>query len=205
LIQTIVPTRPFGLAVYYSVAAERQVEAELPAKRGVQFYYVPEVLMKFKDHGGVANYYVSDAGLAEMTPTSPSKPAAWVILDRPNLIPPAERQKLESIAPIITSLAEAQNFAQAPLQFSTAQLTGDGFYDQEDRLIVLATNLTATDINHATLSLRGVADGQYLATDLFSQEQFNFTVADRVAAVPIAVTRWDTRVLAITLVAPAKP
>jgi hypothetical protein len=196
LIQTIVPTRPFGFALYYSTAVERKVEAGV-AQNGNDSpnssYFHPQKLLDFKLGGGVVNYYVSDAGLANLKPEC--RPAAWLVLDRADLLQSEERGQLTEIAPILTSLDEARHFPNAPLAFSDG-LTGTGFYDQDNRLIVTASNGSAADIN-GTMSLNGLADGPYVCEDLFTHEKTPFTIASGAASMPLTVTRWDTRALAI--------
>jgi hypothetical protein len=200
VMRDIVPTRPFGFAVYYSTDVERKVEADVPTKGWYSAYYNPDLLGNFKSGGGLVNYYVSDAALDQLKPNA--KPAAWILLEKASLLSATERSKLEAVAPILTSLTEAKNFAIAPLKFSTTNLSGDGFYDQNDRLIILATNLTDQYLDAATTSmtLRGLPLGQYLATDLFSNGQFNFSVTDASVTISFDVTRWDTRAFAITSV-----
>ena len=44
-------------------------------------------------------------------------------------VPAAELTRLKTVAPVLTSLAAAKAFANAPLTYS-AGLTGIGFYDQ---------------------------------------------------------------------------
>jgi hypothetical protein len=188
-----VPTRPFGYAVYYSTDIERRVEATVPANGGNGAYMTPQVLMDFKDGGGVVNYYVSDAALDHLKPDA--RPAAWLVLDRADRMSADERRKLTRIAPVLTSLDAARNFPNAPLAFSGG-LTGSGFYDQNGRLIVTATNRQATDCA-GSLILNGLPDGHYTATDLFAKQTFSFDVSRRHASVPITVTRWDTRAFAI--------
>jgi len=194
LIQTIVPTRPFGFAVYYSTDTERQLEANAPTTNGGSAYMQPTILMNFKNDGGVVNYYVSDAGLPHLQPDA--KPGAWLVLDHPELMSASELAKLNKIAPVLTSLAQARRFSNAPLAFTNG-LTGSAFYDQKSRLIVTASNTQATG-QDGTITLRGLTDNTYTATDLFTQEKTTFTVSGHKAAMPMHITRWDTRVFAIT-------
>ena len=194
LIQTIVPVRPFGFAVYYSTEVERRMETKAPANGGNGAYMPPEILMNFKNDGGVVNYYVSDAALPRLN--AAARPAAWLVLDRPDLMPASELRKLKQIAPVLTSLDEARNFQGAPLAFSRG-LTGSGFYDQDGRLIITASNGQSAELD-GSMTLNGLSDGRYTATDLFSREKLSFAVAGRRVSVPIRVTRWDTRVFAIT-------
>jgi hypothetical protein len=154
--------------------------------------------VNFKNGGGVASYYVSDAGLSKLRPES--RPAAWIILDRPELISVTERKQLESVAPILTSLEAARNFPNAPLSFS-AGLTGDGFYDQNNRLIVTVSNPNPAgiEIDDGLMNLKGLSAGDYVAIEQFSQAQTRFTVnSSGSASIPLKVPRWDTLVFAIT-------
>jgi hypothetical protein len=192
LVRTIVPTRPFGYAVYYSMAGERTVEANVPANGGTNETYMnPNRLLAFKNGGGPVGYYVSNAGIAALKPAA--RPAAWVILD--NRVPANELQKLRSIAPVLTSLAAAKSYASAPLAYS-AGLSGMGFYDQINRLIVTVSNPGAQGLN-GTVTLKTLPAGQYAATDLYTKGVIHFTVTAGKGVLSFPITRWDTRVFAI--------
>ena len=192
LIRTVVPTKPFGFALYYSTAAERQVEATIPASGDLNATYMnPDILMNFKNGGGAVNYYVATAGLASLQ--AASKPAAWLVLD--GTVPAAELNQLKAIAPVLTSLNAAKSFANAPLAYS-AGLTGIGFYDQNNRLIVTVTNQGAGTVS-GKITLKTLAAGTYAATDLFTNATTRFTVASSGGSLPAAVTRWDTRAFSI--------
>lgn len=189
LVQSIYPVAPFGLAVYYSTAAEQILEA-----RNDVTYYDPQDLFNFKNAGVPVGYYVSDAALPKLT--NAAKPSAWFIADRAQLIPAVEMLKLKEIAPIVTSLAQVQALPNAPLAF-TGGMTGTGFYDQNGRLIITATNLANNPVS-GFLKLKTLVDGAYSMLDLFTNASSSFTVLNGAASVPITVTRWDTRALAIT-------
>jgi hypothetical protein len=192
LIHGIVPTRPFGYALYYSMAAERNVEAEVPAKGGTNGTYMnPNRLLAFKDAGGPVGYYVSNAGLPALKPAA--RPAAWLVLD--NRVPKDELEKLRRVAPVLTSVAEAKRFARAPLVYSE-HLSGMGFYDQDDRLIVTVSNLINQGLN-GSVALRDLRAGNYTATDLVMGAVVHFTVANGKGVMQFPITRWDTRVFAI--------
>jgi hypothetical protein len=105
-------------------------------------------------------------------------------------------QSLQAIAPVLTTLQQAQQFAEAPLSYS-AGLTGIGFYDQNKRLIITATNPSTATIN-GTIKLTRLANGAYTMLDLFANQSTGFTVTSGQATVPVSVTRWDTRAFAIT-------
>jgi len=192
LIQTVVPTAPFGFALYYSNAAERAQETVVPTRKNLNGSYMnPEILLGFKNGGGAVNYYVGTAALANLQSTS--KPAAWLVLD--GTLPAAELSQLQSIAPVLTSLAAAKSFANAPLSYSTG-LTGIGFYDQNDRLIVTVTNSSASALG-GNVTLRTLPVGNYTATDLIAGTTIKFTIGATGGALPVNVARWDTQVLAI--------
>jgi hypothetical protein len=195
VIQGIVPTRPFGFALYYSNAAEQQVEATVPASGDLNATYMnPGILMNFKNGGGAVNYYVATAGLGSLQ--AASKPAAWLVLD--GTVPAAELNQLKAIAPVLTSLSAAKSFANAPLAYS-AGLTGTGFYDQNSRLIVTVTN-QGTGRIIGKVTLKTLAAGAYMATDLFTGGTIRFTVAGGIGIMPVAVARWDTRAFSIVRV-----
>ncbi|HEX4504197.1 MAG TPA: hypothetical protein VH722_00595 [Alphaproteobacteria bacterium] len=192
LIRTVVPTKPFGFALYYSNAAERAKEAKVPVSGDLNASYMnPDILMHFKNGGGAVNYYVATAGLAKLKPAS--KPAAWLVLDAG--VPAAELNKLKAIAPVLTSLGAAKSFAKAPLAYSDG-LAGIGFYDQHNRLIVTATNQGSGTVN-GKITLKTLPAGAYTATDLIAGGAIKFTVGANGGALPLSVTRWDTRAFAI--------
>ena len=192
LIRTVVPSKPFGFALYYSNAAERVKEARVPVSGDLNASYMnPEILMHFKNGGGAVNYYVATAGLANLQ--AASKPAAWLVLDTG--VPAAELAKLRTIAPVLTSLAAARTFANAPLSYS-AGLTGIGFFDQRNRLIVTATNQGPGAIN-GNITLKSLPAGNYTATDLIAGGAITFTVGANGGVLPLTVGRWDTRAFAI--------
>ncbi len=194
LISSIVPTRPFGFAVYYSTTAERAVEQRVVANASAQSYYNPAELLTIKNAGVPVDYFVSDAGLSYLT--AAAKPAAWVVLEHPELIPAAEMSALKWVAPVLTSVAQVRSFSNAPLSFS-AGLTGTGFYDQNNRLIVTVTNPASTSVS-GTVTLNGLADGTYTALDLFGGGTCQLTVVSGRVSAPITVQRWDTQAFAIS-------
>jgi len=192
LIRTIVPTKPFGFALYYSTAAERAMEASVPRSGDLNATYMnPDILMNFKNGGGAVNYYVATAGLAKLQVTS--KPAAWLVLD--GTLPAAEMASLKAVAPVLTSLAAAKAYPNAPLTYS-AGLTGTGFYDQSNRLIVTATNQGTATVS-GNITLKTLPVGAYTATDLFTGAKIPFVVTSAGGTLPLTAARWDTRAFAI--------
>ena len=186
LMTSIVPTAPFGMAVYYSTNAERTREQQIATGNPyVEAYYDPSLLYALKNEGVPVNYFVSDAALSSLKASA--KPAAWIILEHPELISSTEMQKLTSIAPVLTTTGAVEAF-QAPLQFSGG-LTGAAFYDENDRLIV-----TATDPSAATASgfatLRGLENGTYTVQNLATNTTFQVTVKAKTVSVPLSVARW---------------
>jgi hypothetical protein len=192
LIQTVVPTRPFGFAIYYSMTAERLAEAGVPAAGTNATYMHPDKLLAFKQGGGVVGYYVSNAGLPTLQPSA--RPAAWILLDQG--VPTNEIAQLQQVAPVLTSLNAALTFPNAPLSFSPG-LTGMGFYDQNNRLIITVTNPASYGLNGG-ITLNTLASGNYVATDLFTNAQIRFPVVNGRTQFPVTLTRWDTRAFAIT-------
>jgi hypothetical protein len=194
LITTIYPTAPFGMAVYYSVAAERALEPQVATGNYGAAYYNPTELMNFKNAGVAVDYFVSDAALPVIQPQA--RPAAWVVLENPQLIPTAEMQALQAIAPVLTSVQQVQAFAEAPLAYSSG-LTGLGFYDQNKRLIITATNPSTSTV-YGSITLQGLANGTYTMLDLFANTPTTITVTSGKAVIPVTVARWDTMAFAIT-------
>jgi hypothetical protein len=192
LIHRIIPARPFGYALYYSMSAERDVEATVPENGGSNATYMnPNRLLAFKNEGGPVGYYVSNAGLPALKPAA--RPAAWLVLD--DRVPRDELEKLRRIAPVLRSVEEAKRFADAPLVYSD-HLSGMGFYDQDDRLIVTVSNLIDQGRN-GSVRLKGLPAGSYTATDLVMGAVVKFMVAGGKGIMQFPITRWDTRVFAI--------
>jgi hypothetical protein len=197
LIQSIVPTRPFGPALYYSTAVERAQETAIThGGYPLQAYLDPNHLVAFKQGGGVVGYYVSDAALPTLKPGSDAAPSAWIVLDAGNDLPPTEAAALTAIAPIVTALPDALALPDAPLSFSTPSLTGTGFYDQRNRIIVTATNPGDTAVD-GVMRLTRLGDGPHNLLDLFAGTTTQFTAKNGAASIPLAVQRWDTRAFAI--------
>jgi hypothetical protein len=168
------------------------MEAGVPASGDLNATYMnPDILMNFKNGGGAVNYYIATAGLAKLQ--AASKPAAWLVLD--GTLPATEMNSLKAIAPVLTSLSAAKNYANAPLAYS-AGLTGTGFYDQNSRLIVTATNQGAATLS-GKITLKTLPAGAYVATDLFTGATIKFTVTIASGAMPVTIARWDTRAFSI--------
>jgi hypothetical protein len=195
LIQSIYPTAPFGFGIYYSVAAERAVETNLGGSPW-SGYYQPAELLALKQAGIPVNYFVSDAAIKSLT--TAAYPTAWIIMDNAGLIPAAEMALLNKTSNnrVFTSLQQAQAFATAPLSFTNG-LTGTGFYDQNQRLIVTATNISANSVS-GLIQLQGLAAGAYTLLDLFTNQTSTFSVAHGAGNVAVTIGRWDTRAFAIT-------
>jgi hypothetical protein len=194
LIQTITPTRPFGFALYYSTAVERAIEPGVPAT--LNAYLSPNDLLAFRQTVPL-NYYVSDASLPALR--RDFWPAAWVVLDAGGLLPPAELASLSAIAPVFTAAAQAQAYANAPLSF-TGGLTGTGFIDQKQRIIITVTN-PSTAANAGTINgsivLKGLANGNYVMTNLYTNTTTEIDVSSGTATIPVSVARWDTMAFAL--------
>ena len=202
LIQTIVPTRPFGPALYYSVAVERAIEArEGPAAgpgHSVVTYLPQAELQALLDAHGLG-YYVSDAALGQIHKGDAAAPSAWIVPGdgAVALLPPAERQALDAVAPIVGSAADLPD---EPLA-TPAGMTGFGFYDQHDRLILVLSNPgTAPDALpvSGTVRLSGLVPASYQVTELFTGTASPLTV-DRTgsATLQVALARWDTQAFAL--------
>lgn len=189
LIQTIIPTKPCGPAIYYSTACEAVAELTA-AKSGYigDCYMTPDKLVAYKNAGGSASYYVSDAAIPALTVAA--RPSAWVILD--GSLSAAETATLTKAAPGAPILTGNATSPKLPVVFPTG-LTGTAFYDQTGRLIVTVTNLTSATIT-GNVTVRPMAGSKWTATYLFA----NTSKGGSGNALSVTVTRWDT--LAIALV-----
>jgi hypothetical protein len=203
LIQTIVPTRPFGAAIYYSTAVERAREQQQGnangAGAGMNYYLAPPVLQGFVDGGGGVGYYVSDAALPKIVQNTDNAPSAWIVLDAQGEMPQSELAALTAIAPVVTTPAALAATPNQPLVFNGG-LTGFGFIDQAKQLILVVTN-PSTQPGAAAVSgsvaLSGLPNGTYTVTDLFSNATTSLIVAAGKATMPVTEARWDTNVFQI--------
>lgn len=197
LITSIRPVAPFGFAVYYSGAAERAVEQAAAAQNPyAQAYYNPDELLTLKNAGVPVNYFVSDAALGHLTAVA--KPAAWIVLEHPELIPAAEMRSLLAVAPVLTTARQVLAYAKAPLSF-TGGLTGTAFIDQNQRLIVTVSN-PASGIVSGFVRIQGVPSGTYVMTNLFTGQTSHVVSTSGMVVQPISVSRWDTQAYAVTRV-----
>ncbi|PGH55833.1 hypothetical protein CRT60_21485 [Azospirillum palustre] len=210
MLRDIVPTRPFGPALYYSANAEKAMNALEPAGNSIGNAYLGELLepiTKLHDAGVPFGYYVSDAALSSMTKAS--APSAFIIpqatYEGHTLFSDAEIAALKAKAPVLIG-DEALNYHH-PLSFTDkdpdAQITGYGFYDQKDRLIVVASdrvdfNDTAARKAVATHVELQLANGHYTVQDLMHNTTQGFDVVNGVGGFDTTISRWDTGVYAIT-------
>lgn len=210
MLRDIVPTRPFGPALYYSANAEKAMNALEPAGNSIGNAYLGELLepiTKLHDAGVTFGYYVSDAALPSMTKAS--APSAFIIpqatYEGHALFSDAEIAALKAKAPVLIG-DEALNYHH-PLTFTDkdpdAQITGYGFYDQKDRLIVVASdrvdfNDTAARKAVATHVELQLANGHYTVQDLIHNTTQGFDVVNGTGGFDTSIARWDTGVYAIT-------
>jgi len=115
-----------------------------------------------------------------------------------------EYERLTKIAPVVLG-ENAVGDERNPLRFSGGNngITGFGFYDQTNRLIVVVSdaivkgesnnNLPATT---ADILIR-LPDGNYIAQELFSSAVIEFNVSSGEGQFKTDLARWDTKVFAI--------
>lgn len=203
-IRNVVPTRPFGYALYYSTNIERQVEAYLGQSGGHESnaYLNPDRIVDWKNTQRVPfDYFVSDAGLPSLKPEA--APAAWIVIDRKHpstgadMLPADELAALSKIAPVLSSPSEVASLANKPISYSSGA-NGISFYDQNNRLVFTATNLNSST-NSVTVTFSRLPAGAHGVKDLITGESFALDIASNgTGSIVIPVTRWDTRALAIT-------
>jgi hypothetical protein len=195
LIQTINPVRPFGFALYYSVAVERAIEPTVPTTLNAYLSLADLLTLR---QAVPLNYFVSDVSLPNLATSA--APAGWIVIDAGNKLPPTELAMLTKIAPVFTSAEQALAYPNAPLSF-TGGLTGTSFIDQHGRIIVTATN-PSTAANAGTINgsmtLRGLPDGKATMTDLYANTTTPLTISGGTVTIPLSVTRWDTLAFAIS-------
>jgi hypothetical protein len=204
LIQTVVPARAFGPAVYYSTAVERAREQQQGSLQGVgkevSSYLAPEILQGYVDGGGGVGYYVSDAALSAIAQAKQNAPSAWIVLDDQGQMPAAERSRLAALAPVVSTPAALAALPNQPVLFSGG-LTGFAFYDQNQRLIVVVSNPgtqpTAGAVS-GTVTLTGLGGSSYAVTDLFSNTATTLAVSGGRASLAVTAARWDTLAYVLT-------
>ena len=207
MYNSLYPAKAFGPAIYYSETLQRLCE-----KKG--YMYLQEFnqeIYGFRENGVACNYYVSDRGVKNMK--DGAKPAYWIIPVRSGItvndLSAEEKAALEAIAPIIPhTQAVAYGKENNPLQFEGGnyRITGYGFYDNHDRLIVSVSDqirrgetnneLPATE---AKITIKLEKNGRYHATELFTNEVINFDVKIGVGVINAELDRWDTKVFTIEL------
>ena len=211
LLQEVNPTKPFGPALYYSVSIERKVEEEANTANTIVNGYLGEHLTpatNLNENGVPLAYFASDAIIDNSHQVA--APSAWIIPDRVEELPVEERNRLAAVAPVLSG-SEALDH-QHPIRFSTSAsgrtVVGYAFYDQDGRLIVVVgdrikfgeSNNSLPGITASIeIDLPGVADGQYTAQDLQSDQSVNYTITNGEATLNVPLDRWDTRVLALEL------
>ncbi len=204
LIQTVVPTRPFGPALYYSTTVERAVEQQGGAAYGAgsspPVYVAQADLQSYIDGGGPLGYYVSDAALPLIRKGAPNAPSAWVVIGGAAVLPAAEQQALTAVAPIVSSPAAYDALSGQSL-ILPAGMAGFGFYDQSGRLILVVSNPgTAPGAGSVSgvVQLPSWGSARAEVTDLFKVTSSRVIPAASALSIPVSVARWDTTVLAIT-------
>ncbi len=214
LIHGITPARPFGAALYYSVAIERGMEAASAASAAPgaapTTYLMPPVLQKFLDGGGTVGYYVADAALPALR--RENAPSAWVILGPNSLLPQAERKALLSVAPIVTTAAELAALPGQPFKLS-AGLAGFAFISATGELVVVVSNPSSAADAHdisGTVRISQSAPGSYRITDMQSGARVIAEPSRGELTWPIKISRWDTKIFTVGRTAsatfqPAKP
>ena len=211
LLQEVNPTKPFGPALYYSASIERKVEEEVGTGNTIVNGYLGEELhpaTNITENGVPVAYFASDAIINNLNKIN--APSAWIIPDRIEELPTEERHRLATVAPVLSG-SEAINY-QHPIRFSTSTsgrtVVGYAFYDQDERLIVVVgdrikfgeSNNSLPGITaRIEIDLPGVADGQYTAENLQSDQSVSYSITNGKATLNIPIDRWDTRVLALGL------
>lgn len=211
LLRDIDPTKPFGPAIYYSESIESAVEKNAGADSNpIGSSYLGQHLKPItdiKESGVPFNYYVSDAALENIG--KDFNPTAWIVPERSlngkDLLPEDEQKLLEEIAPVLSEEQAKQK--EHPLSFTNSQnrtITGFGFYDQNDRLIVVAsdqikfgeTNSKLGSVK-TTVNLK-LSDGNYTAQNLLTGKEIDFKATSGSGKFETDIERWDTQVFAIT-------
>jgi hypothetical protein len=204
VIRSTVPARPFGPALYYSVAVERAFEQAAARKTGTRdadiATYLPAAeLQGLIDGGAPVGYYVSDAAL--MAIAKNAAPSAWIVPDAGGSLPAAEQSALQTIAPVVTSADALAALPDQPLKFSKG-LAGFGFHDAGGRLILVVSNPSTQPDAEAIsgtiqLAKLDAADGVHQLRNLLTGSSQPVTVSGHGATVPVDVARWETVVFSL--------
>ena len=207
VLRSTVPARPFGPALYYSVAVERAVEQAAAKKVGTRDEeiptYLPAVdLRELIDGGAPVGYYVSDAALDAVGKNGAhNAPSAWIVPDADGLLPPAEQSALQAVAPVATSAEALAALPDQPLKLPNG-LSGFGFYDAGGALILVIGNPdTRPDAKSVSgtveLAKLEIADGIHQLRNTLTGTSQQIAVSGHSAAFPVDVPRWDTIVLSL--------
>ncbi len=203
-----IPRHPFGPALYYSASIQREYERPAPAglERGYTNYSVrymlqdalgdPAVRADFGTGQGLnVGYWVSDAVDPAKLPAA-NRPSAWLVF-KANLLPAAERTKLEAVAPVIdpgTNMAAA--LAAGPVRAKGAGLSCLAFVDQNGAVVVLVSNCRATATT-GSLDFTQVGNGTFACNGLLGTPNAALTIAANKGSLPLTVAARDTLVFEI--------
>ncbi len=185
-----IPRRPFGPGFYYSEAMVRSFE------RDDTCWQLNLQAANALEHVG-CGYYATDAALDALQPKN--APVCWIVLS-PERLPAVERAKLEAFAPVVTP----EQAGQLTPTRTSANGNAWGFIDQEDRLVVLVSNLVRGE-SAVQLDLAGLVDGTYTPTDaLTGATVATVTVSGGRGRLIVNVADYDTRALVFPATAVAK-
>jgi hypothetical protein len=199
LLLKYIPRKPFGPALYYSVAIERQFEKG-HGKYSNSWYMCFEKFLRELSpiqhatrqgslRGAFSGFYVSDASIDHLKPAD--YPAAWIVYDSDSL-PDDERIKLEAIAPIIDpdkslSNAAKQLFPLCPVyieQDTSECLNGLAFVDQNKSVIILVSNSKEKDAK-GTLVFQHVSNGTFNCKGIIGLPDTALTITDSTGSIQI--------------------
>lgn len=187
LIRSIKPSRPFGPAVYYSVAVERTFER--PGKWGG--WNILDKVSALRRRNAVG-YFVSDVALDNLSPRN--RPSGWFVFDRDSMSS-AEHIRLEACAPLLDN---NETTPAGPIACDDSTM-GFGFFDQDDRLVFTVSNIKSSPAQrNCAVLFTGVADGQYRAVDLEdTSKAYPFRIHNQTGSLSVPIERWDTGIFAV--------
>lgn len=222
VLNSVIPTRPFGAAVYYSDLIERAMETTGAIAAGVSVNGVGGTYMQFADlqtfldgsaafaGGAAAGYYVSDAALPTVSVAAGNAPFAWVVVDPQALLTGGERTALGAACGGCTVVDAVSGAAAATALHALSGLplacSGGiacyGFYDQNGRLIIVASNPSTAAAAGAvagniSLASTGLSNGSHTATNLETNGTQAVTFSGGAATIAETIQPWDTVVLAV--------
>jgi hypothetical protein len=195
LIYAHIPRKPWGPAIYYSVAIERTFDVS-----GNDWYRIAWAIPTFREDQSLpSGYFASDWSLDHLQPHA--YPTCWLVYEAQHL-PALERAKLEAIAPVVGTTADALQYS--PLRFEGDGIGGFGFIDQNDSKIILVSNASKQAVS-GRMHLKGLPDGQHTLHGKLGTPTLEVVMASGVGSVDLNLPAGESWVFEIRQSLQIKP